>query len=228
MKSGFGGCMKNIAVILSGCGFLDGAEIHEATLTLLALDVAGASYQCAAPSIMQTAVVNHVSRGKSGEDRNVMDESARIARCKILDVRDLKVADYDAVMIPGGYGVASNLCSLASDGPAMTVNPDVAAFLVAMHKAGKPIAALCIAPPLLAWTLKQCGVSGAALTIGNDPGTASVIKAFGQKHVECPATDCVVDAANKIVTSPAYMTAKSIGEVWSGVGKTVDALLKMI
>ncbi len=219
--------MKKVAVIMAGCGFKDGGEIHENTLTLLALNLAGAQYQCAAPSIPQFQVVDHVTAQRVAETRNVMVEAARIARGNIVDVRELRVADYDAVVVPGGFGAANNLSSFAREGAAMKVDPGVAEFLIGMHKAGKPIGAICIAPPLAAWTLKQCGVTGADITIGNDPGTAAKIRELGQNHVDCPATDCVVDRRHKVVTTPAYMTAKSIGELWTGIQRTIEELLKL-
>ncbi len=219
--------MKKVAVILSGCGFMDGSEIHEATLTLLALDLAGASYQAAAPDVEQARLMDHLCREKVDGVRNVLVEAARIARGKIIPASALKVADYDAVVVPGGFGAANNLCTFATQGAGMTVQSDIGRFLVDMHKAGKPMAAICIAPPLLAWTMKKCGVTGAKITIGNDQATADAIRALGQEHVDCAANDCVVDPVNKLVSTPAYMTAKGIGEMWQGVQKTVNELLKL-
>ena len=219
--------MKKAAVIMSGCGFKDGGEIHENTLTLLALNLAGVEYQAAAPSISQFQVVDHLQGVPVAETRNVLVEAARIARGDILPVRDLCPADFDCVIIPGGFGAANNLSSFARDGAGMKVNPNVANFLMGMYRAGKPMAAICIAPPLLAWVLRECGVQGADITIGNDPVVAERIREFGQNHVECAAIDCVVDRRYKIVTTPAYMTAKSIGELWTGISRTVDELMKL-
>ena len=155
-----------------------------------------------------------------------MVEAARIAAGTSWR-QELRVADYDAVVVPGGFGAANNLSSFAREGAAMKVDPGVGEFLIGMHKAGKPIGAICIAPPLAAWTLKQCGVTGADITIGNDPGTAAKIRELGQNHVDCPATDCVVDRRHKVVTTPAYMTARSIGELWAGIQRTIEELLKL-
>ncbi len=217
---------KKVAVILSGCGVFDGAEIHEATLTLLALDLAGARAVIAAPDRNQARVVNHRTQAEvPGETRNVLMEAARIARGDIRPVGDLRVSELDAAILPGGYGAALNLSSFAVAGSDLQVEPSVAAFLREMWSTRKPIAALCIAPPILAKVLKDAGVQGARLTIGCDPGAAGAITALGQTHVECRATECVVDETHRVVTSPAYMTAGGIGELWRGVQATVQALL---
>lgn len=219
---------KKVAVILSGCGVFDGAEIHEATLTLLALDLCGARAVIAAPDRNQARVVNHLTQAEvPGEKRNVLIEAARIARGDIRRVSDLRVSEVDAAILPGGYGAALNLSNFASAGSDLEVEPTVAAFLREMWEARKPLAALCIAPPILAKVLKDAGVQGARLTIGNDPGTARAIAALGQTHVECKATECVVDETNRVVTTPAYMLATSIAELWQGVQATVKAVLDL-
>ena len=219
---------RKVAVILSGCGVYDGAEIHEATLTLLALDRAGATAIMAAPDKAQARVVNHATGAEMPESRNCLAEAARIARGKIRPLSELKVADVDAVILPGGFGAALNLSNLASAGADLALDPGVATFLGDAKRAGKPIAALCIAPPLLARVLTDAGIRGARLTIGDDPGTAAAIVALGQVHVVCPADSCVVDAANRIVTCPAYMTATGIAQLWTGIEKAVNALLAML
>jgi len=219
---------KKVAVILSGCGVFDGSEIHEATLTLLALDMKGAVSVVAAPDIMQTKVYNHYkNQDEPNEKRNCLVEAGRIARGNIVKVSELKVSELDAAIIPGGYGAALNLSNFATSGADLQVEPTVATFLREMHSQGKPLAALCIAPPILAKILKEAGVKGAKITIGNDKQVASQIEALGQTHVNCPATSCVVDEKNKIVTTPAYMLASGIAELWQGVQATVDALLKL-
>lgn len=219
---------KKVAVILSGCGVFDGAEIHEATLTLLALDLAGARAVIAAPDREQARVVNHRTQTEvPGERRNVLTEAARIARGDIRLVSDLRVSELDAAILPGGYGAAFNLSSFATAGADLQVEPTVEAFLREMWSARKPLAALCIAPPILAKVLKDAGVRGARLTIGCDAGVAGAIAALGQTHVECPATSCVVDSENRVVTSPAYMTASRIGELWQGIEATVKAMLEL-
>ncbi len=216
---------KKIGVILSGCGVFDGSEIHEAVCTLLSLDRAGAEAICLAPDREQAGVVNHLTNEAGEGKRNVLVESARIARGKIGDVSGVKASELDAVILPGGFGAAKNLCTFAVDGPLATVDSGVASFLKEMHAAGKPIAALCIAPAVLALVLGK--EARPELTIGLDEGTAKAIEATGAKHANASATDIVVDKKNKIVTTPCYMLATRISEVAEGADKAVRALLEM-
>ena len=219
---------KRVAVILSGCGVFDGSEIHEATLSLLALDQHGAVAIVVAPDVAQAKVHDHASaRDVAGETRNVRVESGRIARGNIRPVASLSADDVDAVLLPGGFGAALNLSTLATAGAGLSVEPTTLAFLKAAYQAGKPLGALCIAPPILAKVLAELGVKGARMTIGNDPATASVITALGQTHVTCAATSFVADPARRIVTSPAYMVAGGIAELWMGINAAVEALLEM-
>lgn len=216
---------KKVAVALAGCGFYDGAEIHEAVLTLLALDQHGATYQCFAPNIEQMHVVNHVTGEPSaGEKRNVMVEAARIARGKIQDLATARVEDFDALIVPGGFGAAENLCDFAVKGTAMTVQPDLLRFAQAMRDARKPIGLICIAPTMSAKIFGK----GVQCTIGNDAETAAAIEAMGGKHVACPVEKAVVDERNKLVTTPAYMLAQRIGEAAKGINDCVDKVLKLI
>lgn len=219
---------KKVVVILSGCGVFDGAEIHEATLTLLALDRQGADVTIAAPDVEQAKVTNHVNGvNEANLTRNVLTESARIARGKISSLADLDPADFDAVIMPGGYGAALNLCDFGVKGAAMTVEPTVAGFLSRAFRQKKTIGAICIAPPIVAKVLADEGVRGARLTIGSDPESARAIVEMGQIHVECPADQCVVDAGNRIVTGPAYMLAGSISVLFVGIEAVVSELLAM-
>jgi enhancing lycopene biosynthesis protein 2 len=216
---------KKVGVILSGCGVYDGAEIHESVVTLLALDRQGAEAVICAPSIPQMHVINHLTgEAVEGESRNVLTESARIARGAIKDVAEVSASELDALIIPGGFGAAKNLCDFAVKGPGCDVNPDVASLVREVHGQGKPVAAVCIAPALLA---KILGEEKPELTIGNDAGTAGAIESLGAKHVECPVTEMVVDRERKLVTSPAYMLAQRISEAAEGIEKTVKALLEM-
>ena len=219
--------MKRVAVILSGCGVFDGAEIHESVLTLLALDRANARAVCAAPDVLQHHVVNHLTRQPAqGETHNVLVESARIARGHIVPLSQLKVADVDAVILPGGFGAAKNLCNFAIKGAEATIQPEVARLLKEMAAAKKPIGAICIAPALIAATLGK--EVHPQVTIGTDAGTAAAITATGSTHQDCPVREFVVDKANRIVTTPAYMLAESIGEAAEGIEKTVKAVLELI
>ena len=218
---------KKIGVILSGCGVYDGSEIHEAVITLLAIDRAGAEAICMAPDIEQMHVVNHlVGAPAEGETRNVLIESARIARGNIKSLADVSVSDFDALILPGGFGAAKNLCDFAVKGADCEVNPEVARLVKATVEGHKPLAAVCIAPALLAKVLGP--INSPALTIGTDEGTASAITAMGAKHVNCPVREAIVDRENKIVSSPAYMLAGSISEAADGIEKTVKELISMI
>ncbi len=217
--------MKKIGVVLSGCGVYDGSEIHEAVLTLLAIDRQGCEAVCMAPQV-DLAVVNHLTTQESGEKRNVLVESARIARGNIRDISKVTAADLDAIIFPGGFGAAKNLCNFAMKGAAASVNPDVARLLKEMASAKKPIGAVCIAPALIAAVLGK--EYSPTVTIGTDAGTAAEIDKTGAKHQACPVTELVVDARNKLVTSPAYMLATRISEVADGIDKCVREVVKMI
>ena len=216
--------MTKIAVILSGCGVFDGAEIHESTLVLLALDQVNIEYQCIAPDVEQLHVVNHISgQPMENESRNVLIEAARISRGNVLNVVDANAADYDGVIVPGGFGAAKNLSDFAVSGADMAMNADIKGFLQALHRQNKPIGLLCIAPvmaPLIFGAGVEC-------TIGNDLETAAMITAMGGKHVECAVTDIVVDEANKLVTTPAYMLAERISEAAEGINKLVKKVLAL-
>ncbi len=218
--------MTRVAVILSGCGVYDGAEIHESTAALLALHRAGAEAVICAPSGPQMHVVNHVAgQPEEGETRDILQESARIARGVIKDITTLDVTDVDAVLLPGGFGAAKNLSTFAVAGADCSVNEQVEKFLRAAKTAAKPIGAMCIAPVILARVFGR--EVAPRLTIGSDAGTAAAINQMGAQHVECPVTESVVDKDNKIVTTPAYMLAQNIGEVFEGATDFVTKLLEM-
>lgn len=215
----------NVGVILSGCGVYDGAEIHESVLTLLALDRAGAQAVCLAPDTAQRHVVNHLTgQPAEGETRNVLVEAARIARGKVRDLAGFDPSTLDALVLPGGFGAAKNLSDFAVRGADCEVHPEVARVVRAVHAAGKPVGALCIAPVLLARLL---GGESPKLTIGNDPGTASAVEKMGGRHVECTGGHAVVDDEKRLVTTPAYMLDSSIAEVSAGIEKLVAELLRM-
>jgi enhancing lycopene biosynthesis protein 2 len=216
---------KQIGVLLSGCGVYDGSEIHEAVLTLLAIDRAGAAAVCCAPNIKQAHVINHLSGEESkGESRNVLTESARIARGKIRDVATVKAGELDALIFPGGFGAAKNLCDYAFNGTECSVNSDVARLAREVHTAGKPIGVVCIAPVLAATLF---GGEHPDITIGTDKNTAKDIEKLGAKHVPCPVTQFVVDKQRKLVSTPAYMLAQSIKEAAEGIEKLVRVVVEM-
>ena len=216
--------MKKIGVVLSGCGFRDGSEIHEAVCALLAIDQAGAEAVCMAPD-SELNEMDHCSMELTGAKRKVLMESARIARGKIKDIAEVKAADLDALVFPGGFGAALNLCDFGQKGAAAFVNPEVARLTREIHAARKPIGAICIAPALIAAILGK--EAAPTLTIGTDPATAAEVEKTGARHQDCPADGFVVDQANKIVSTPAYMLAGRISEVYEGIGKCVKAVVEM-
>ncbi len=214
---------KKVAVILSGCGVYDGAEIYESVITLLRLDQRGAQVQCFAPNIAQLHVINHLTGEEMPESRNVLVESARIARGEVKDIREADVEDFDALIIPGGFGSAKNLSNFAIEGTGCTVQPEVLALTEAFAEAGKPVGLICISPALAA---KIYG-PGVTCTIGNDADTAAALNKMGATHKECAVSDIVEDKARKLVSTPAYMLAQSISEAASGINKLVDRVLEL-
>lgn len=215
---------KQIGVLLSGCGVFDGSEIHEAVLTLLYLDQKGAKAVCMAPDISQAHVINHLTQKEIKESRNVLVESARIARGEIKNINDVKVSDIDALIIPGGFGAAKNLSEFASKGTGGLVNNDVLRLIAEIKAAKKPIGALCIAPATLGMALKGQDVS---LTIGNDEGVINALKSIGINHIVCPVDQIVVDEKHKVVTAPAYMLGPGIKDIAKGIEKLVEKIIEM-
>ena len=216
--------MSRVAVVLSGCGVYDGAELNEAVLSLLCLEQQGASYQCFAPDIEQMHVINHLTgEPAEGETRNVLVEAARIARGNVLDLGAARVEDFDALLVPGGFGAAKNLCNFAVAGAEMTIEDDFLALARGFHAAGKPIGLICIAPVMAAAITGE----GTRCTIGNDPDTAAAIAAMGGEHLECPVSEARVDSEKKMVTTPAYMLAGSVSEAYSGIGECVREVLAL-
>jgi len=215
-----------IGVVLSGCGVKDGSEIHEATLTLLALDRADAEIVCMAPNRAQADVVDHLSGDPTGETRNILRESARIARGAVRDIAQVMPEELDGLVIPGGYGAAKNLSTFAASGVDCTVDPEVARLLRAMQDSGKPIAALCIAPAILASLFGRD--LHPEITVGTDPGTARALDGMGARHRAAAPTEVVVDRAHRLVTTPCYMSATRIRDVAAGVDGAVNALLALV
>jgi len=218
--------MKKVAVCLSGCGVFDGTEIHEAVCTLLALDQAGAQALCCAPDVPQADVVDHLHQKAEKASRNVLVESARIARGEIKKISEVRAADIDALVFPGGFGAAKNLSDFASRGSGCSVNPEVDRLVREMLDARKPIGAICIAPAMLARILGHRSLK-VQLTIGSDPGTAEAINAMGGVHCNCAVTETVTDEKNKVVTTPAYMLGKGPAEVYEGIRKLVGEVLRL-
>ncbi len=216
--------MPKIGVLLSGCGVNDGSEIHEAVLTMLALDKLGCERICLAPDIDQCDVVDHVSGTPAAETRNVLCESARIARGEISNLATTSAADMDAVILPGGFGAAKNLSDFATAGAQAQVQSEVLRFLKEMHRAQKPIGAICIAPAVIAIAL---GEFNPVLTIGDDPVTATVLESFGARHKVCAVADIVIDKGNFLVSTPAYMLGPGLKEIFQGIEKLVQEIVLM-
>ncbi len=216
---------KTVGVVLSGCGFLDGAEIQEATCTLLSLDRRGAKLVAMAPDVEQMHVVDHLKSAPSGgEKRRVLQEAARIVRGQITEMSKVSAKDLDALVFPGGYGAAKNLCTFAVEGRGMRVLPDVERLAREMRSAGKPQGYICIAPVIAA---KLFGADKVKVTIGNDRDTAAAIESWGARHVECKVEDIAVDERLEIVTTPAYMLGPWIAPVATGIDKLISAVLEM-
>ncbi len=210
--------MATIGVVLSGCGFLDGTEIHEATLTLLYLDALGVEIRCMAPDTEIVEPIDHAHKQPANDARNVLAESARIARTEICDIATVQPDELDGLIFPGGFGAAKNLCDWATKGPACDVHPEVARLVLGMHVQKKPMGFICIAPVIAA---RMLGETGVTLTIGNDSATAAGLEATGARHADCTVDEIVVDPAHKIVTTPAYMLGPSIAYVAKGIKKLV-------
>ena len=215
--------MKKFAIILAGCGVYDGAEIHEAVMTLYAVVKNGAEYQVFAPDIAQHHVVNHLTGAVMPETRNVLVESARIARGKILPLSDLHMRDYDAVIFPGGFGVAKNLCSFALEGENCEVHPQVTEVIRQAVSLRKPIGALCISPVLLAKM-----IDGVEITIGEDKGTAAAVEKMGAKHVKTTHGQVVTDSKHKVFTTPCYMLDATVLDIAEGADNIVKAMINQM
>ncbi len=214
--------MKKIAVILSGCGFMDGAEITEAVSTFISLDRRACQYDTFAPDI-NLNTVNHISSEAEGQ-RNVLQESARICRGRISDLSHLDPEKYDGLVFPGGFGVAKNLCDWADKGALCSVNKKIESVIQHFFDHSKPILAICIAPALIARVL---GAHGVSLTIGNDSATAQEIEKTGAVHEDCKECDFVTDRGTKIISTPAYMYDSSPHNVYLGISRAVDEFVEM-
>lgn len=213
-----------VGVVLAGSGYLDGSEIREAVLTLLALERVGIDYECLAPDVEQTDVVDHLTgQPQEGERRNVLRESARIARGAIRSTAGVDPGELSGLVIPGGFGAAKNLSDFALVGTSCEVEPSVAQLIGAVHAAGKPIGFVCIAPAIAARL-----IPGARLTIGSDPGVASALEQMGAKHVECFSDDFVTDEEQRVLSTPAYMCDASIPQIAEGIEKMVVRLGEML
>jgi enhancing lycopene biosynthesis protein 2 len=216
---------KRVGVVLAGCGYLDGAEIQEAVCTLLALDARKAKLIAMAPDLEQMHVVDHAKGAAvDGARRNVLSEAARIVRGKITDLAAVGASDLDALVFPGGFGAAKNLCSFAVDGKSMKVVPQVERLIREVRSAGKPMGFICISPVIAA---KVLGAEGVTVTIGNDRDTAEAITSWGAKHVDRRVDDIAVDEKLKVVSTPAYMLGPWIADVNAGIDRLVQTVLEL-
>ncbi len=215
--------MKKFAVIIAGCGVFDGAEIHESVLALLAIDRNGAKYRIFAPDIPQHHVINHFTGQVMHESRNVLVEGARIARGEISSLKEFRPADYDGLLLPGGFGAAKNLSTWAYDGDACKVDPDVEKAILGMLEIKKPVGAMCISPVILAKL-----VPGTNLTTGNDKSSGSFIEKMGSKYTPATHGEVVVDGERKILSTPAYMLDATISQVAEGAENLVRGMLKLM
>lgn len=215
---------KKFAIVLSGSGVYDGAEIHEATLTMLAIMKQGGSYQCFAPDINQHHVINHLTGDEMDETRNVLIESARIARGDITPLSEFNGNQFDALIFPGGFGAAKNLSTVAFNGPGASVNQEVENAVNQMLKLKRPIGALCISPAFIAKIIGD----GVEVTIGSDEGTAGAINTMGAKHINTTHGEVVVDKTHKVFTTPCYMLDATILDIEQGATNVVKAMIENI
>lgn len=225
--------MKKIAIILSGCGNRDGSELQETLSLMLAIDRRGWEYQCFAPEGL-FEVVPHITVPDEEEEGTVVDmeqrdifvESARVARGELLPLEQYTPDGYDALALPGGMGAARNLSTYAFDGKRMEVVDAVADAILSTYRAQKPVVAMCIAPMVLARVLGRYEVR---LTLGPDNNQASgVARELGCVVEGCGATEVCVDAEHKVLTTPAYMAATRISEIFEGAEHLVEALAAMM
>lgn len=218
-----------VAVLLAGCGHADGAEIREAVFALLALDQHGAAFQCLALDAPQRDVVDHATgQAVAGASRNLLAEASRISRVgQCLDLAQADPGAFDALVLPGGFGVAKSHCDFALKGAEAEVQPEVERFVRAFFEAGKPVGAICISPALAALVLARMGRS-ADLTLGAAGGAAEAVERLGHRHrVVRDAREVVVDEAQKLVTTAAYMFDDArLADVWVGIERCVAEVLR--
>jgi enhancing lycopene biosynthesis protein 2 len=215
--------MKKFAVLLSGCGVFDGAEIHEATLSLLAIARKGCNYEIFAPDSDQYHVINHITGEEMDETRNVLVESARIARGKIRNLKQFDPSAFDGLLLPGGFGAAKNLSTWAFEGTDATIHPEVEKAIAGMVALKKPVGALCISPVILAKLYGKV-----RLTVGDDESTIDALETLGVTHVRTTHGEVVVDPGHKFVTTPCYMLSATIDQVADGASSVVDAMIRLM
>lgn len=226
--------MKRIGVLLSGCGVYDGAEIQESVFTLLAIDQNGGKAVCVAPNIAQHHVVNHITGEEMPETRNVLTESARIARGNIQDLAKVTANDFDALVIPGGFGDAKNLTKWAFSGASGEINSEVQRIIIEMLEAKKPIVGLCMGPTIIAKALEG-KLTNSFVTVGNVTEKSPYdieevqgeVKKLGFDTKENSITEITIDKENKIITAPCYMMEVSIAQVYANAKQAIDKLFEL-
>jgi enhancing lycopene biosynthesis protein 2 len=215
--------MKKFAVLLSGCGVYDGSEIHEATLSLLAIARQGCSYEIFAPDSDQYHVINHLTGEEMDETRNVLVESARIARGNIKNLKQFNPAAFDGLLLPGGFGAAKNLSTWAFEGADASIHSEVEEAITGMAALKRPVGALCISPVILAKIFGKV-----TLTIGDDESTIDALENLGVNHVRTTHGEVVVDPGHKLVTTPCYMLNATIDQIAEGASKVVEAMITLM
>jgi len=215
----------HIAVVLSGCGRADGSEIHESICALLCLENMHCTYQCFAPDIEQTAVINHLNNKPMNEKRNVLIEAARIARGNILDLKEFNTADFDGILFPGGLGAVTNWCDFAQKGIECSVNSGIRSIIRKCYDDKLVIGAMCIAPAMVALVLADKKIH---FTLGAGGATAQKLEQLGVVHEEVGVTDVCIDRKNRVCTTPAYMLATNMLDVCQGAQNLVGAMCQLI
>ena len=213
--------MKKFAIVLSGSGVYDGSEIHEATMLFLAIIKQGAEYECFAPDIDQHHVVNHINGKVIKETRNVLVESARIARGLIKPLSSYKAIDFDALIFPGGNGITKNLSNYNSEHENCVVNSQIVKAIKQTHDLSKPIGAMCIAPVIIAKVL-----GNVTLTIGNDEVIANNLEKMGATNVNTSYGEVIADKKNKVFSTPCYMLDSNILDIYDGASNLVKSILE--
>lgn len=224
-----------IGVLLHGSGVYDGTEIQEAVLSLLAIRELGHEYICLAPDIQQHHVINHTNGEEMSERRNVLVESARIARGEIEALTLSHVDKIDALVLPGGFGTAKNFTKWAFSGPDGEIDPLVRDFLRSVIKQAKPIAALCMSPTTVAKALQDTGVKSTLSVGSNEAASPYDIDAISGgmevagARVEMKTVEEVsVDVENKIVCAPCYMMEADILQIRSNIYQAVKKMIDLI
>ena len=227
--------MIKFAMILSGCGGMDGSEVHEAVSLMIAVKQLGCKYTCFALNEPQKYVinVNHDigTQQQTSETRNMLLEAGRLNHGLIHDLKKLNVSQFDGLVLPGGYGTGTSLSNfIECDGQTCKKNIDyivkdeIKDVIQEFNKQKKPIFAGCMAPILVNGSLT-------GVTIMTDIGlyTKEIIEKHKNSYKVCNAGEVCVDFENKIVTVPFYMTPKvEIDTIFDESIKGISELIKML